>query len=119
MKTTNQDIKHKIGIAKSPLTNEWYLFRCYDDRGNGNFIIKGKKENITDNINKIIEQAQLQAKEECLKMIDEEIEVYIKLLNSFKEREIVLKAGELKEIRISDLKSLKQSIHNKIEGESK
>ena len=54
-------------------------------------------------VDEVYEQGKLKAKEECLKMIDEEIDNLVKQYV----------------ISIQQKDKLKQSIHNKIEGETK
>lgn len=54
-------------------------------------------------INNWIEQKVNETKQSMIKLIDERI----RIIKGFKERDITLKAGELKRLRINDLEELK------------
>ena len=45
-------------IFQSPITKRWYATKAYKEMDEGKFVCTGKKEDITDQIETIIEQAK-------------------------------------------------------------
>lgn len=69
-----EKLRDELMIAQSPLTYNWYAYK--DAKNNGDLVkIKGRKYDITQQINLLFKKAQLLGWQECLeeveKLIDE------------------------------------------------
>ena len=78
---TEKEQTNEMRIGKSPLTEEYYCYQKTEDKGNGCFVIKGKKYNVTKSMLNFLDDAYEKGKSEalsgenCVKLIEQGKEI--------------------------------------------
>ena len=70
--TIEKEQANKMRIGKSPLTEEYYCYQKAEDKGNGCFVIKGKKYNVTKSMLNFLDDAYEKGKSEVIEQVMEE-----------------------------------------------